>query len=90
MRAMGAQSKNVFSMISEQSLLILLSSYGIGISIGTIVTLLILIQDPVITNFTILQIAGLQAIALMITLLSILYPALRFARKPLIEVLGRD
>lgn len=90
MRAVGAQSKNVFSMISEQSLLILFSSYGIGISIGTIVTLLILIPDPVITNFTILQIAGLQAIALMITLLSSLYPALRFARKPLIEVLGRD
>lgn len=90
MRAMGAQSKNVFSMISEQSLLVLLSSYGIGISIGTIITLLILIQNPVITNFTILQIAGLQAIALTITLLSSLYPALRFARKPLIEVLGRD
>ncbi|MCJ7425456.1 ABC transporter permease [Candidatus Bathyarchaeota archaeon] len=90
MRAVGAQSKNVFSMIFEQSLLILLSSYGIGISIGTIVTLLILIHDPFITNLIILQIAGLQTAALMITLLSSLYPALRFARKPLIEVLGRD
>jgi ABC-type antimicrobial peptide transport system permease subunit len=90
MRALGAKSNNVLTMISEQSTLVLLSSYGIGIAIGTITTILILIQNPVITLLTMLRIAGWQAIALAITLLSSFYPAIRFARKPLVQVLRQD
>jgi len=90
MRATGARSITILCIVSDQGLLVLLSSYGVGVALGIIITLLVLIHDPVITACTVFEIATWQAMALGITLISSLYPAIRFARKPLFEILRQN
>jgi ABC-type antimicrobial peptide transport system permease subunit len=90
LRAVGAKPNTIFGVISGQSLLILLPSYGIGIAFGTIVTLLILISEPTITVFTVLGIGGWLAVVLMVTLLSSLYPAFRFRKRSLLEMMRKN
>jgi len=90
LRAVGAKPNTIFGIVSGQSLLILLPSYGIGIAFGTIITLLILMNEPTVTVLTVLEIGGWLAIALAVTLLSSLYPALRFRKKPLLEMMRKS
>lgn len=87
LRAVGAKPSMVLNVVSGQSLLVLLSSYGVGIAFGIIATLLILVQEPLVTVYTVLEISGLLTVALIATFVSSLYPALRFARKPLLEMM---
>jgi putative ABC transport system permease protein len=87
LRAVGARPRTVVGVVSAQSMFVLLSSYGMGVGFGTIATLLILMQNPVITSYTILEIGGLLALALAATFLSTLYPAFKFAHKPLLEAM---
>ena len=89
MRAIGARPGTVLSIVSAQSTLVLLPSYGVGVAVGVIITLMILIRGPIVTANTVLEIAGWQALALAITMLSSFIPAVRFARKPLIEILRK-
>ena len=58
LRAIGAKPKTVVTILATQSLIVLLSSFAVGISRGVIITLLILTPQPVVTSFTILEIAG--------------------------------
>jgi len=90
LRAVGAKPNTISAIVSEQSLLILSSSYGIGIAFGTIITLLILMNEPTITVLTVLEIGGWLAIALTVTLLSSLYPVLRFRKKPVLEMIRKS
>jgi ABC-type antimicrobial peptide transport system permease subunit len=90
LRAVGAKPRTITSIVSAQSIIILLSSYGIGVAFGTIITLLILVNEPRVTVFTLLEIAGWLTIALTVTFLSSLYPAVRFANKPLLEMLRQE
>jgi ABC-type antimicrobial peptide transport system permease subunit len=87
LRAVGAKPSMVLNVVSGQSLLVLLSSYGIGIAFGIIATLLILVQEPLVTVYTVFEISGFLTVALIATFISSLYPALRFARKPLLEMM---
>ncbi|MGB8779420.1 MAG: ABC transporter permease [Candidatus Bathyarchaeia archaeon] len=87
LRAVGAKPSMVLNVVSGQSLFVLLSSYGVGIAFGIIATLLILVQQPLVTVYTVFEISGLLTVALVATFVSSLYPALRFARKPLLEMM---
>jgi ABC-type antimicrobial peptide transport system permease subunit len=87
LRAVGAKPSMVLNVVSIQSLLVLLSSYAIGTAFGIIATLLILVQEPLVTVYTVLEISGLLTIALVATFISSLYPALSFSRKPLLEMM---
>jgi hypothetical protein len=75
----------VVNIIATQTLLVLLSSCAVGISFGIMITLMILIPDPVVTSFTVLEISGWLLTALTAMFLLGLYPAIRFARKPILE-----
>jgi hypothetical protein len=46
------------SILALQALIVLFSSFAVGISLEVITTLMILIPQPVVTSFTILEIAG--------------------------------
>lgn len=59
-----------------------------GIAFGIIITLLILVKDPFVTVYTVMEIAGWLLIALVATFLFSLYPAIRFARKPILEIMA--
>ena len=58
LRAVGAKPKIVIFILAIQSIIVLFSSFGVGISLGTILTLLILMQQPLVTSVTLLEITG--------------------------------
>jgi ABC-type antimicrobial peptide transport system permease subunit len=88
LRAMGAKPKTVLIILAVQSFIVLISSLAVGISLGTIITLMILMQKPVVTSFTILEIAGWLLVASGVMFLLSLWPALRFAKKPILKIIS--
>ena len=89
LRALGIKPKTVTKTVSEQSFIVLLSSFAAGVPIGIILTLLILVPEPVVTSHTILEIAGWLLVALVVMFVSSLYPAVKFARKPILEIMNK-
>ena len=89
LRAVGAKPRAVVEIVSEQIFMVLLSSYAAGVVFGIIITLLILIPEPVITEYTVFEIAGWLVIALAATFILSLYPALGFARKPVLDMMAQ-
>jgi ABC-type antimicrobial peptide transport system permease subunit len=89
LRAVGAKPRTVVEIVSEQSFMVLLSSYAAGVVFGIIITLLILIPEPVIAEYTVFEIAGWLVIALAATFILSLYPALGFARKPVLDMMAQ-
>jgi ABC-type antimicrobial peptide transport system permease subunit len=87
LRALGAKPKTVLKIVSWQSLVVLLSSYALGIAFGIIATLLILVPEPLVTSFTIIEIAVWLLMALVATFIFSLYPAIKFSKKPLLEIM---
>jgi ABC-type antimicrobial peptide transport system permease subunit len=86
-RATGAKPRTILSILSIQSLIILLSSFTVGISFGIILTLLILVPQPVVNNLTLLQVVAWPLAALVGMFLISLYPATRFSKRPLLEIM---
>ncbi|HXX88455.1 MAG TPA: FtsX-like permease family protein [Candidatus Acidoferrum sp.] len=87
LRAVGARPGTVVKIVMAQNSLILLSSWAVGLALGIITTVLILIPEPYITGTTILEISAWLFAALAVLLFSSLYPALRFVRKPAINIM---
>jgi ABC-type antimicrobial peptide transport system permease subunit len=86
MRAIGANPGTVAKIISMQSFIVLISSYAAGVAIGIILTLMILMQNPLVTSYSILEIAGWLLIALATTFCFSLYPAIRFSKRPILDI----
>jgi hypothetical protein len=86
MRAIGANPGTVAKIISMQSFIVLISSYAAGVAIGIILTLMILMQNPLVTSYSILEIAGWLLIALATTFCFSLYPAIKFSKRPILEI----
>jgi ABC-type lipoprotein release transport system permease subunit len=89
LRAVGARSRTIVNIISVQSLVVLLSSYAFGVAFGIIVTLLVLMESPLVTGYAVLEVAGWLLIAFAATFISSLYPAMRFSRKPVLEIVSQ-
>ena len=90
LRALGAKPATVVKIVSAQSLIVLVSSFAAGISLGVILTLLILIPEPMVTAYTIFEIAGWLLAALGAMFLLSLYPAMNFARKSILETISQS
>jgi len=88
LRVLGAKPKTVLGIVAWQSLIVLLSSCAAGIELGIIITLLILIPKPIVTSFAVIQIAGWLLSALVIIFIFSLYPAIKFMKKPLRELVA--
>jgi len=87
LRAVGAKPRAIVKIVFAQNLLVSLSSCATGIALGTMVTLLILIPQPFVTSLTIVEIAAWLLTALFAILACSMYPAVRFARKPILETM---
>ena len=87
LRAVGAKPKTIIRIVSIQNILVLLSAYAVGLCLGIIVTLLILVPEPVVTDRIIMEIAGWLLMVLATILVISLLPVLRFARKSILEML---
>jgi len=88
LRAVGAKPRTVVKIVSGQSLVVLLSSCAAGIAFGIIITLLILVPEPLVTIYTVIEIAGWLLTALAATFIFSLYPAIKFAKKPILEIMA--
>ena len=65
LRATGAKPSTIMVILAAQSLTVLLSSFGVGASIGTIICIVILTAHPVVSAFTALAISGWLLAALL-------------------------
>ena len=87
LRAVGAKPKIVIFILAIQSIIVLVSSFGVGISLGTIITLVILMRQPLVTGFTILEITGWLLAALAGMFIFSLYPAFRLAKTSILKIM---
>ena len=88
LRAVGAKPKTVTTIAGIQSIIVLLSGCGFGLSLGIMATLLILMRQPVVTSLTIMEIALwlFGAVAGMFALS--LVPAVKLAKTPLLKLMA--
>ena len=87
LRAVGAKPKIVIFILAIQSIIVLLSSLGLGISIGTIITFLILMKQPLVTSVTIIEITGWLLAALVGMFIFSLYPAFKIAKASILKIM---
>jgi len=87
LRAVGAKPKIVIFILAIQSIIVLVSSFAVGISLGTIITLLILMKQPLVTSVTILEITGWLLAALAGMFIFSLYPAFRLAKTSILKIM---
>lgn len=87
LRAVGAKPQIIVNISAIQSGIVLLSSFGIGLSFGIIITLLILMTNPLVTSTTILVIAIWLASALIGMFLFSLIPAFRLAKASILKIM---
>ena len=87
LRAVGAKPKIIVAILAIQSMIVLFSSFGVGVSLGTVITLIILIQQPIVTSFTILEIIGWFLAGLVGMFIFSLYPAFRLAKASILKIM---
>jgi ABC-type antimicrobial peptide transport system permease subunit len=88
LRAVGAKPKIIVTVSAIQSIIVLASSLGLGLSFGIITTILILMTNPVITTTTIVVISiWIVSVFLAMFALS-LYPAFRLARTTILKIVA--
>ena len=88
LRAIGGKPRLVISIVAYQSLIVLLSSFVVGISFGIITTLLILMSQPLITTITIIEIATWLIASVSGMFIFSLYPALKLAKTPILKIMS--
>jgi ABC-type antimicrobial peptide transport system permease subunit len=88
MRALGAKPKSIMKIVFSQALLIILVSAAIGISVGSFITFAFLIPDPVVTQYTLISVAGWLFMILTILCTSSLYPALKAVKKTVVNAIS--
>jgi ABC-type antimicrobial peptide transport system permease subunit len=89
LRAIGMKPNAVVKIVSTQNFMILLSSYAVGLCLGIIATLLVLIPEPLVTDLTVMEIAGWLVVVYALVFVISLFPVLRFAGKPILEMMRR-
>jgi ABC-type antimicrobial peptide transport system permease subunit len=87
LRAIGAKPRTIIRIVSEQSFIVLLSCYAIGIIASISLIWLFLVPGPLITGFAMVEIIGWLLIVLAITFVFALYPAMKFSKRPILEMM---
>jgi ABC-type antimicrobial peptide transport system permease subunit len=88
LRAVGAKPKIIVTVSAIQSIIVLASSLGLGLSFGIITTIMILMTNPVITTTTIAVISvWIVSVFLAMFALS-LYPAFRLAKTAVLKIMA--
>ena len=88
LRAVGAKPKLIVRTCAIQSALVLLSSFGLGLSFGIIVTVMILMANPLITNITVFSIAVWLGSGLATMFLLSLYPAFKLSKTAILNIMA--
>jgi len=86
LRSVGAKPKLIVNIAAFESGILLLSSFGVGISFGVIITLMILMTNPIVTAVTVASIVAWLVSALIIMFVLSLYPAFRLSKKGILKI----
>lgn len=86
LRVVGARPRLIVSVSALESMLVLLSSLGIGLSFGIITTVLILMTNPIITGTTIIAISGWLLVALAAMFVLSIYPAIKLSKTGILQM----
>jgi ABC-type antimicrobial peptide transport system permease subunit len=87
LRAVGAKPRIIPAISAIQSAIVLVSSFAVGICLGIITTLLILMANPLVTSFTVMEIAVWLVAALLGMFVLSLYPAYRVAKTSILKIM---
>ena len=87
LRAVGAKPRIIMHILAIQSLIVLISSFATGISLGVITAWLILMANPLVTSITILEITTWLLAALVGMFLLSLYPAYKLAKASILKIM---
>ena len=87
LRAVGAKPSIIVHISAIQCAVVLFSSFGAGLSLGTIITWLILMANPMITPTTLLVISLWLLAVLIGTFLLSLYPAFKMAKTSILKIM---
>jgi ABC-type antimicrobial peptide transport system permease subunit len=88
LRAVGAKPGLVTSVMSIQALILLLSSFGVGLTLGIATTIMVLVPNPIISAFTIIEIAVWFFVTMTAMFVLCLYPALRLRRSAILRLMA--
>ncbi len=88
LRAVGAKPNTIMAILSIQSLTLLLGSFAVGTSLGTIICVIILISKPVVSGAAVLVISAWLLTALFGIFFVSLYPAVKFAKQTLSRMMS--
>lgn len=88
LRAVGARPKIIRSVSAVESLLVIASSFGLGISFGIIITLMILMANPVITAVTVGYIAVWIGAVLIAMFILSLIPAYKLSKTSILRIMA--
>ncbi len=87
LRAVGARPRTVLKIVTAQNLIVLLSSFGAGVAVGLMLSLLFLVQKPFVSVYGMLEISGGMLSVLAVTFAFSLYPSVRLSKKPTLELI---
>ncbi len=88
LRAVGARPKIIRSVSAIESLLVIASSFGLGSSFGIIITLMILMANPIITVATVGYIAVWIGAVLIAMFILSLIPAYKLSKTVILRILA--
>jgi ABC-type antimicrobial peptide transport system permease subunit len=83
----GARPRTVLKIVTAQNLIVLLSSFGAGVAVGLMLSLLFLVQKPFVSVYGMLEISAGMLSVLAVTFAFSLYPSVRLSKKPTLELI---
>jgi ABC-type antimicrobial peptide transport system permease subunit len=86
LRAVGAKPKLIVYIAAFESAIVLLGSFGVGISFGVITTFLILMANPIVSAITIATIVMYLVSTLVIMFVLSLYPAIKLSKTGILQI----
>jgi len=88
LRAVGAKPNLIIKLSAFESAIVLLSSFGVGLSFGVIITFLVLMTNPLVTVTTVGVISIWMLATLAVMFLLSLYPAVRLSKMGILRIAG--
>lgn len=87
LRAVGARPKTVLKIVIAQNSIVLFASFGAGVAVGLMLSLLFLVQKPFFSAYGVLEMSIELLSVLGAIFVFSLYPSIRFARKSTVELI---
>lgn len=89
LRALGAKPESLVRITSWELLIILLSGYAAGITFGVMITLMVLIPNPIVTQREVAE-AALLLMGVFVAIFAVgAYPVLKFSKEKVLSLMEK-